>query len=199
MKISAIVVAAGRSSRFEGGNKLLAKLDGTQIIRHVINQINTSRVDQIILVTPPDGADLVAAAGSGRWQWIVNGQAETGLASSIAAGLANVSTASDGTLIVLADMPLVRTALIDQLCDAFTTTGGQKIVFPQSLDGRQGNPVLWPRSLFADLIALTGDRGGKSILAGHPGLHLPVQVDDPSAFLDIDTTSDLSAIARTDR
>lgn len=196
MKISAIIVAAGRSSRFECGNKLLAEIDGKPIIGHVIDETAASRVGEIIVVTPPDGAEIVQAAGTGRWRITINANAGVGLSSSIAAGVSAVDAASDGVLIVLADMPRVTATLIDQLCDAFVSNGGTAVVFPHSPDGRQGNPVLWPRSLFGELMEVTGDRGGKAVLAAHQELHLPMRIDGDAAFADVDTNADLAAITR---
>jgi molybdenum cofactor cytidylyltransferase len=196
MKISAIVVAAGCSSRFTGGNKLLAEIDGKSIARRVLHAVSASSVDEIVFVTPKNGAALVVAAGVGRWRAFANHNAESGLSSSIAMGLANISSDSAGAVIVLGDMPLVTAALLNNLCLSFLTSGGRAIVFPQSVAGRQGNPVLWPRALFSALSALSGDRGGKEILAAHPDMHLPVIVEGEAAFADVDTAADLTALRR---
>ena len=97
-------------------------------------------------------------------------------------------------MIVLADMPGVTSGSIAQLCQTFRDGGDTQITFPQTADGHQGNPVLWPRALFGELMKLTGDTGGKAVLAAHPHLHAPVTMDDHAATFDIDTVSDLAKI-----
>jgi molybdenum cofactor cytidylyltransferase len=196
MKIAAIVLAAGRSSRFEGGNKLLAEFEGRPLIHHVMTAVAASPVDEIILVTAAFGGKIFAAACQfddceRRWRTVVNPDAEDGLSSSIQYGLSHLESGIDGALIMLADMPRVSTSMIERLCEAFITSKGAAIVFPQSADGQQGNPVLWPRALFAELMALTGDIGGRAILTRHQALHHAVAVDSGAAFYDVDTAADL--------
>jgi len=191
MNIAAIVLAAGRSSRFEDGNKLLANFEGRPLIQHVMRNIADAPVDDIVLVTAPDGGKIIAAAGNGRWRPAVNRRAADGLSSSIQTGLANIDSEAAGALIVLADMPRMTTSLISGLCATFVASRGDGIAFPQTADGRQGNPVLWPRALFPELMSLSGDVGGKAVLARHSGLHCPVVVEGNAAFYDIDTKDDL--------
>ena len=192
MKIAAIVLAAGRSSRFDGGNKLLADFQGRPVIHHVMTAVAASPVDEIILVTAAFGGKIFASAGQGRWRTIVNPDAEDGISSSIQYGLSHLEGDIDGALIILADMPRVSTAMIERLCTTFLARQGHAIVFPQTADGQQGNPVLWPKPLFAELMALTGDVGGKAILARYTHLHCPVPVEDNAVLYDIDTKDDLT-------
>lgn len=191
MNIAAIIVAAGRSSRFAEGNKLLADFKGGPIIRHVMAAVEASPINAIVLVTAGDGDAVLTAAGKGRWQAIKNPRALEGLSTSIQCGLAALPQDIDGAMIVLADMPAVTPDLIEQLCATFKAHNGEKIVFPQTDGGRQGNPVLWPRTFFAELMHLTGDTGGKAVLAAHPELQMPVIVTGDAATFDIDTISDL--------
>jgi molybdenum cofactor cytidylyltransferase len=193
MKIAAIVLAAGRSSRFEGGNKLLAEFEGRPIIHHVMKAVAASPVDEIILVTAAFGGKIFAAAGQGHWRSVVNPDAEDGISSSIQYGLSHLECDVAGALILLADMPRVSPEMIERLCEAFITSKGTAIVFPQSAEGKQGNPVLWPRGLFPELMALTGDIGARAILARHQALHQAIAADTGDAFYDVDTVSDLGS------
>ena len=195
MKIAAIVLAAGRSSRFEGGHKLLAPIGGHALIHAVMSAVDAAPVDDIILVTAPESGQIISAAGPGRWRIVANEAAADGLSSSIRAGLSSLERNTDGALIVLADMPRVTCRLIAKLIGAFDESCGEAIVFPQTRNGQQGHPVLWPRSLFAELIGLSGDVGGKAILSRHRHLCRPVFADGNAAIFDIDTRADLD-IAR---
>jgi molybdenum cofactor cytidylyltransferase len=192
MKIAAVILAAGRSSRFEGGLKLLADFRRKPLIHHVVHVIDCPEIADIYLVTAQEGGKIIAAAGPGRWKSVVNLHAANGLSSSIKAGLSALDESIDGALIALADMPGITPDLIKRLCTAFAASNGTAIVFPQAPDGRQGNPVLWPRNFFPDLMALSGDVGGKPVLARHPERQCPVALETAEALSDIDTRDDLA-------
>ena len=200
-RIAAFVLAAGRSSRFEGGHKLLADTGGVPLIAGIMAEISQSDAANIVLVTAPDGEPIVAAAGPGRWHNVVNGAAHEGLASSIQAGLRALEAeatsgpgepAYAGVLIVLADMPGVTAKLVNALIALGAAHDDNAIVFPAGSDGRQGHPVLWPRALFPELMKLSGDQGAKALLQTHRDRVVTLAVTDAAAFLDIDTQQDLA-------
>ena len=192
MKIAAVIVAAGYASRFDAGQKLLADFNGLPLIRHAATAVSDAKVADAVLVVGPDGDDVVAAAGDGPWRIVINSDPSAGLSSSIRAGVAALDATIDGALIVLGDMPFVTTATISQLCATFSASDGQRIVFPVTVDGRQSNPVLWPRALLPALLQITGDSGGKALLADNAHRLAPVTIDDEAASLDIDTKDDLA-------
>ena len=192
-QIAAIVLAAGRSSRFEHGNKLLADIGGLPLVRSVLNAVDASAVTDILLVVAGEAHEVVEAAGSGRWRTVVNSEAERGLSSSLRTGIAALPDTTDGALVVLADMPGISTGLIARVIAAFTAGNGDVIVYPAAGgDGRQGHPVLWPRRLFAELKTLEGDTGGKMLLQKYKGILRTVPVAGTGAFLDIDRAADLA-------
>lgn len=198
MKITAIVLAAGQSTRFDDGNKLLATVSGIPIVKRVVSVLSQSPVGDIILVTGVGADDVLKAVGDGDWRHTQNERATDGMASTLQAGLDAVAPDADGALIALADMPYLSPALIETLCAAFTMCQGKAIVFPQQDNGRQGHPVIWPRSFFADLQKLTGDQGGKSVLAANRDHCHPVPFSDDGAYFDIDTADDLSRARKLD-
>jgi molybdenum cofactor cytidylyltransferase len=104
----------------------------------------------------------------------------------VKAGIAAVPAEADGAVICLGDMPLVDAGLIDRLIEAFAPDKGALIAVPVS-DGRRGNPVLWSRRFFDELMTLEGDVGARHILARHGEAVTEVPADGQSAFLDIDT------------
>lgn len=192
MTISAIVLAAGRSSRFGEANKLLADVSGRPMIKAVTGAVAESRVQDIVLVTGNDGGRVAAAVGPGPWRIVANPEPGLGLSSSIRAGLAALSDEVNGVLIVLGDMPGVSAALIDQLIAAFEAHASDVIVYPVSTQGRQGHPVLWPAALFAELSALTGDTGAKALLSKYSDRVVTIAATGDAAFFDVDTVEDLN-------
>ena len=92
-------------------------------------------------------------------------------------------------------MPLIDAGLIDRLIDGFAPDRGNLIVVPVS-EGRRGNPVLWSRRFFKELMTLDGDVGARHLIAKHAEAVAEVPVDGESAFLDIDTPQALDAARR---
>ncbi|WP_052699447.1 NTP transferase domain-containing protein [Hyphomicrobium sp. 99] len=198
MKLAALILAAGSSSRFEDGHKLLVEINGVPIVRHVCTALEQSKIGDIVLVTASRDDAVAKAAGPGRWRLVENPRARDGLSTSLRAGLRSIDQSADGLLIALADMPGITTTPVDTLISAFEDNPGA-IVFPVSTDGRRGHPIIWPRSLFAALGAVSGDTGGRSVLADHQDLWHPVTCDEPGAFTDIDTRADLETFVAADQ
>lgn len=194
MTIAAIIPAAGRSSRFDGGNKLLTSIKGEPLVRHVLLEVAKAPVSDIVLVTGPDAVDVMRAAGEGPWRIAVNRDAGEGMASSIRSGIAALAADAEGALIVPADMPLMSASLVASVIGAFRTGGARCITFPVSTGRQHGHPVLWPRSYFVRLSHIHGDAGGKALIASAPQDCLPVRCDDAGAFIDIDTQADLETL-----
>jgi molybdenum cofactor cytidylyltransferase len=191
VNIAAIILAAGNATRFEDGQKLIADLAGRPLIRHVVDALDQSDVDDIILLTGRDADKIAKAAGCGRWRTIENHDPDRGLSSSLRLGIEAASKTADGALIALGDMPGITTDLINQLVDTFSNSQGSKIVFPMARDGQRGHPVIWPRALFSALKGLSGDAGGKQIFVEHRDLWRPVPCEESGAFADVDTRDDL--------
>ncbi|MBW8854004.1 MAG: NTP transferase domain-containing protein, partial [Bradyrhizobium sp.] len=190
--VTAIVLAAGRSTRMGGPNKLLAEIDGKKLVRIATEQALASRATGVIVVTGHQ-ADLVEQALAGlNVKFVRNPDFAGGLASSVKAGIAAVPENADGAIVCLGDMPLISAKLIDQLIETFAPDRGHLIAVPVS-DGRRGNPVLWSRRFFKELMTLDGDVGARHLIAKHAEAVAEVPVDGQSAFLDIDTPQALEA------
>jgi molybdenum cofactor cytidylyltransferase len=193
--IAAIILAAGRSTRMGGPNKLLAELDGKKLVRIATEQALASKAGEVIVVTGHQ-AELVEQALEGlKVKFVRNPDFAGGLASSVKAGVAAVRANADGAVICLGDMPLIDAHLIDRLIEAFAPDRGNLIVVPVA-DGRRGNPVLWSRRFFNELMTLDGDIGARHLIARHSEAVVEVPVEGNGAFLDIDTPQALEAARR---
>jgi molybdenum cofactor cytidylyltransferase len=190
--VTAIVLAAGRSTRMGGPNKLLAEIGGKKLVRIAAEQALASKASQVIVVTGHQ-AELVEQALAGlNVKFIRNPDFAGGLSSSVKAGIAAVPENADGAIVCLGDMPLISAKLIDQLIETFAPDRGHLIAVPVS-EGRRGNPVLWSRRFFKELMTLDGDVGARHLIAKHAEAVAEVPVDGQSAFLDIDTPQALEA------
>lgn len=193
--VAAIILAAGRSTRMGGPNKLLAELGGKPLVRTVTEQALASKANGVIVVTGHQ-AELVEKALSGlKVKFVRNPDFAEGLASSVKAGIAAVPANADGAVVCLGDMPLISSDLIDRLIEAFAPDTGNLIAVPVS-DGRRGNPVLWSRRFFTELMTLDGDIGARHLIARHSEAVAEVPVEGFGAFLDIDTPQALADARR---
>ena len=194
-QVTAIILAAGRSTRMGGPNKLLAELGGKPLVRIVAEQALASKAKGVIVVTGHQ-SELVEKALQGlNLKFVRNPDFSEGLASSVKAGIAAVASDADGAVICLGDMPMISAQFIDHLIDAFAPDRGNLIAVPVSA-GRRGNPVLWSRRFFNELMTLDGDIGARHLIAKHNEAVAEVPVEGDAAFLDIDTPEGLEVARR---
>ena len=193
--VAAIILAAGRSTRMGGPNKLLAELGGKTLVRIVTEQALASKAQGVIVVTGHQAEQVEKALQGLKVKFVRNPDFAEGLASSVKAGVAAVPENADGAVICLGDMPLISAHLIDRLIEAFAPDRGNLIAVPVS-DGRRGNPVLWSRRFFNELMTLDGDIGARHLIAKHSEAVAEVAVEGHGAFLDIDTPQALAAAQR---
>jgi len=190
--VAAIVLAAGRSTRMGGPNKLLAELNGKPLVRIVAEQALASQASPVIVVTGHQQMDVQHALAGLDVRFVHNGEFAAGLATSVRTGIAAIPPDADGAVVCLGDMPLIEARLIDRLIEAFRPDRGGLIAIPVN-DGRRGNPVLWSRRFFGELMTLDGDIGARHLIGRHGEAVVEVPVSGQAAFLDIDTPEALAS------
>lgn len=196
--IGAVILAAGRGTRFSSGNKLNAPFGGGTVLSAVITAVLGSKVKDIVLVTS-DLELLVPSPKDRRLRRTTPNATSRGLAQSLKAGILALNPDAEAAMIVLGDMPLVTADLIDVLIASFNANGRTKIVFPENAQGEQGHPVIWPRLFFGELFSLEGDRGGKDIIAANVQHAAPVLVQSAGPFTDVDTRASYERLLKTGR
>jgi molybdenum cofactor cytidylyltransferase len=191
--IAAIVLAAGRSTRMGAVNKMLAEIGGKPLVRIATEQALASRAKPVIVVTGHE-RDKVKEALAGLPVRFVHNPAYTyGLAGSVKAGIGAVPKEADGAIVCLGDMPQVDSALIDRLLASFDPEKNALVVVP-SIDGRRGNPVVWSRRFFNDLMAIDGDIGARHLIVQYAEAVVEVPVNGEAALTDVDTPESFSAV-----
>lgn len=193
MKLSAIILASGASTRFGEEDKLAAPLHGKPVLRHVLDAVRRPGLHQRLLVTAP-GSRLPALAAGEPVQTIINARHHEGMGSSIAAGMAALSPC-DGVFILLGDMPFLTPALLETLRARLGEEPRPDIVAP-TFEGRRGHPVLFAPSCFTELAGLEGDRGGAGLIASGRYRVALCPVSTAAILRDIDTPEDLRAAER---
>jgi molybdenum cofactor cytidylyltransferase len=189
-RIAAVVLAAGWSNRF-GTNKLVAPIAGAPVVRHVVETALASRVSPVVVVTGYCAAAVAATLSGLPIETIENRAFAKGLSESLKCGVRNVPADCEGAVILLGDMPFVRPALIDALVEAFDPA--RRAICVPVRNGRRGNPVLWGRAFFPELLALEGDAGGKRLMTLHEDVLCELDAGDDGPLIDIDTPEDLKA------
>lgn len=192
-KIAALVLAAGRSSRMGGPNKLLAEIGGRPLVRIAAEEALASRASSIVAVTGHQRDRVEAALQGLRVRTVHNPDFAEGLSTSLRVGLSSMPADVDGVVVLLADMPQVDAVLIDRLISAFEPKKGALIVVPV-IDGKRGNPVVWSRRFFPDLMALQGDVGARHLIGRYSEAVVEVPVTGKAALADVDTPAALAAI-----
>ena len=191
-RIAAILLAAGKSSRM-GANKMLAEIDGRPMVARTAQRLLSSHARPIIAVLG-NGADAVdAALGKLPVERVRNPEYADGLSTSLKRGLAALPDDVDGVIVCLGDMPLIAGRDLDRLIAAFNPLEGRAIVVP-TRRGKRGNPVLWSRQFFAEMMALGGDAGARKLVDEHADLVIEIEMDSDAIFIDIDTPQALAGL-----
>lgn len=191
--VCALVLAAGQSSRMGGRDKLLEPVAGAPLLRHVVQALSASAVDEIVVVLPPDPGERGAALAGTKARTVTNPRAAEGMGTSVGAGVTALRADADAVLIVLADMPEVTARDFDRLVAAFDPAEGRAIVRAVTETGRPGHPVLFGRRFFEPLRALEGDRGARSLIEDYPEFMVDVVLPGGAAATDLDTPEDWDA------
>jgi molybdenum cofactor cytidylyltransferase len=163
--VSGVVLAAGSARRMNGG-KLLLEIGGKPIVRAVVDEVlGAGLFDVIVVVNAANAAGMRGALTPLTPRLLVNPRAEEGIGASIAVGAWAVPPEADAFVLVQADQPLVRAAMLRALVREWQASAAAFVA------SRFGDvvttPVLFGRALFAELRELSGDRGARSVLDRH--------------------------------
>ena len=185
-KIAGVILAAGESTRF-GSPKQLLDYHGQSFIRQVAQTALGAGLAPVIVVTGANATEVEAAIQDLPITIIRNQAWQNGQSSSIRAGISAVrGTSVGGAVLLMADQPQVTVHVIGALVERHAAEGAS-ILAPLAAD-RRANPVLFDRDTFADLLALTGDVGGRAIFSNYKVDYIPWH--DESLLFDVDTTDD---------
>jgi len=195
-RIGAVVLAAGASQRM-GEPKQLLLLDGQPILQRTLENVRAAKVVDIVLVLGFQAEAIKRQLKVDRVKVIFNEAYEQGMACSLRAGLSALNPLTDAAFIVLADQPFVRPATLDLIINQYERSAAQ-IVIPL-YQGFRGNPVLLDRSVFPEVMDLTGDIGCRAIFGDHTEGLVKMTVDDIGILLDIDSQADYARLQGFDQ
>ncbi len=192
--LAAVVLAAGQSTRMAPYHKLLvADRGGKPMVARVVDNVLSSRARPVLVVLGHRGEEIRAALGGRPVTYVTAADHAAGLSASLRAGIAGLPGEAAAALVCLGDMPLVTGRMIDRLLDAFDPDEGRGIVVPTH-QGKPGNPILWGRAWFAEILALSGDVGARALLARHAEQVAEVEIGDDAVLRDFDTVESLATL-----
>ena len=196
---AAIILAAGSSSRMGSGrHKLLLPLHDRPVLAHVLDAVLASQARPVVLLLGNQVEQVRAHIASyvthPDLSIIENTDYLQGMSTSMRLGIQTLQTYGytklsdkeiDSALVLLGDQPLITAQDIDTLIVTYRTTG-KRIIAP-TYEGKRGNPILFDASLFPELLEVTGDEGGRSVLERHRDEIATVEMGNPLANIDVDT------------
>ena len=191
-RVALIVLAAGKSTRFDG-NKLFAKVDSETLIERVVRVALKSEADAIFVVLGHE-AEKVEEALSGvkspKLRFVYNPDYEKGLSYSVKTGVKAAAEWGASAFIVLpADVAFVKTSDIDAVIRKFDETGADIVVATHK--GRHGHPILFARKLLEELLEIREETFGlKAVVSAHRNQIVEVEASE-FTIKDIDTKEDL--------
>jgi molybdenum cofactor cytidylyltransferase len=168
--IAGILLAAGLSTRF-GRQKLLEPYRGELLVRKTARCFLDAGLHPVVAVVSTEPAFGDALAGLALTM-VENAHPEDGISGSIAIGLRALPKTIDGALVGVADQPYLTPEAVEALVRAFLPG---RIVVPLFGDHR-GNPPIFDRRFFAELMQLRGDRGGQVVVNAHPNVVIEVSL-----------------------
>lgn len=182
--IPILILAAGQSSRMRGRDKLLEPVDGMPLLRQrVLTALAVSR--QVSITLPDRDHPRGTTVSDLPIDLIAVPDAHTGMAASLCRGVAAMP-ACNHFMVLLADLPELTTVDLTKL---IASIGPDHLIFRgTSSDGTPGHPIIFNASLRRLFAKLTGDSGGREIIAKHPTKY--VALPDHHAIRDLDTPED---------
>ena len=189
MKLACLLAAAGAGCRF-GSDKLRLPVDGRPMGVHALELLSKAPFDLRAMVTSAEKGYLIVAAETEGFSVVINPAPERGMSSSVRLGTERIleADAFDGILYAVADQPNLSLDTVMRLIRAFDEA--PLCIWAPEAEGKRGNPVIFPASLFEELLQVAGDRGGRQVIEAHRSLLRTIPVD-PAELKDIDMKEDM--------
>jgi molybdenum cofactor cytidylyltransferase len=197
--LSAVVLAAGESTRMGAPKALLRAPDGRSFVARIVGAFVAAGVPDVTVVTGTHHDRIVEVvtteAPELRPRFARNPDPSRGQLSSLWVGMDTaVGADTAGLLVTLVDVPMLDAATIAAVIAVWNRSHAP-IVRP-AIGERHGHPVLFDRALFQELRAAPLDAGAKTVVRRHTDRIVNVPVEDEGCLVDIDTLDDYAALQR---
>jgi molybdenum cofactor cytidylyltransferase len=184
--VTAVLLAAGSSSRMRGDDKLMRNVGNKPMLRHCVEVALASNIDHCIVVLKNDADDHRAALHGLPVEIVEADDSDLGMSASLRAGVLAMNTEASAVLVGLADMPDLTPDHFNQVIVAHAPNENRFIICPTDPNGKRGHPVLFDAKFLENLSNLQGDIGAKAIVKAVPEWVFEVPMD-AAVTLDLDT------------
>lgn len=188
-KIGVIILAAGFANRM-GKDKLLLPFRGKPLLSYALNLVEKLPIEGKIVVIGQPQQSLQSLCAQYHMPSIYNKNSHLGQASSVVCGVSYLPKDIEAFLFVVGDQPFLTGKLVDKLIDIWQTYKSSQVIIRPYFEGRGYHPVLFGAGWRKELLSLTGDAGGRTLIQRHPECVIPVPWDNEEEFVDIDTLDD---------
>jgi molybdenum cofactor cytidylyltransferase len=192
IKVSILILAAGNSSRL-GSPKQLIEFEGQTLIERITE--TALSISEEILIVLGGNSELILPKLS-RFEdnitTLFNPEWQEGMGTSIRVGVEKLADKSDLILVLLSDQPFISKVLLQNMLQTYANSQNPIVscVYTNTL----GVPILFDKSVFPELLKLSGDKGAKSFL--HHYKNKISTIDFPEGIIDIDTVEDVEKLKK---
>ena len=188
--ISAILLAAGQSKRMGDENKLVKNFQGIPLIKHSVRNILASIIGELIIVLGHQKEIIEKLIDKNeKIKFVFNQDFESGIATSIKTGLNHLSEETEAFFICLGDMPMVNKDIFNLL---IKSKNNREIIVP-TYKNKQGNPILFSKSMKKKIMTIEGNVGAKKILELNKDKILNIETNDQSITKNFNTLDNFSS------
>ncbi len=187
-KIGCVLLAAGNSSRYKN-NKLYAKVNNESLIEKALSLLSELDTQKTVVVSQYD--EILSKAQRTGFLAVKNIHPEWGLSHSVKLGL-NELLDFDAVMFVVSDQPLLTKESVAGLLDFYKEN--DRFICALGHHGRRGNPCVFPKAFYNELLSLTGDVGGSLVIKRNEDKFKLFEVENEKELFDIDTKDDLKNI-----
>ena len=181
LSVGCVVMAAGNAKRF-GENKLAASLDGKSLIERALDAVPREQFSRVVVVTQYAAVEALALARGFDVLW--NRHPDWGISHTIRLGTEELQKDCDAICYMVSDQPLLKRGSIAGAVSFFRENSEHIVGLAH--DGTRGNPCIFPRKFFPELIALREDHGGNTVIRAHEDALRLYEVDKQE-LTDVDT------------
>lgn len=190
MNIPILILAAGQSTRMRGVDKLLQDINGMPLLRSVATMACKATDNAVLVALPTKPHPRWAALDGLNANPVAVTDAAEGMNASLRAGVSKLPNDSAAVMVLLADLPNLTETDIKSIMQAVENKPNILVWRGSTKDGKPGHPVVFHRSLFPELSALTGDSGAQSVVQAHMDQVELIPLPEQNARLDLDTPED---------
>jgi|SRR5438270_9210384 len=184
--LAAVILSGGASSRM-GSPKALLAYQGRPFLEHLLEVTVHPKIGVRRVVLGAHAEPIAKNIALTADEIVINGDWQRGQLSSIQAAIRSfqhLPQHTDGLLLCLIDHPLISSALVNYLIEQFYAAACAKIILPV-YQGRRGHPLIFPASLYEELLHAPEDKGARAVVWANAADVLEVPTEEEGCILNL--------------